>query len=273
MRLLEMRARAREFACRLEEVKRSTEPPWWGWYPYAILPSVIEILDGLLTAENRRLLEEPADRRIADIAGADGDLAFFLETLGFEVDIFEGGPAEVRELRLEGPRRLKKALASRAGIYAIDLDHDFKLPRPYTLAFCLGVLYHLKNPMLALETLASSVEYCVISTKVARYVRAPWSLGTRRVDVSALPMSYLLDPFEVSETDDSNYWVFTELGLQRLAKRAGWKVLDMKTYGNLADAEPASRQEARAWCLLRSERLGGTEHVRASESAWESTSL
>lgn len=76
-----MKRKAVEFAERLDAVKAETEPPWWGWYPYKILPEFIYGFDTLLTGENRRLLEDPTDDRIADIGAADGDLAFFLETM------------------------------------------------------------------------------------------------------------------------------------------------------------------------------------------------
>jgi SAM-dependent methyltransferase len=254
VKLEEMRARAVDFAVRLKAVKDETEAPWWGWYPFEILPAFLDNLDQLLTGENRRLLEDPVDTRIADIGAADGDLAFFLETIGFQVDIFDGGPESVRDLRLLAPRRLKEALGSTGEIYPIDLDHDFTLPRSYNLVFCLGVFYHLRNPMLALEALARSARHCIISTKVARYVRVPRRAGARRVDISALPMAYLLDTNEVSETDTSNYWVFSDCGLRRMVGRAGWTVLDMITLGN-PGAEPARTSEARAWCLLRSDRF------------------
>jgi hypothetical protein len=251
-----MRQRAAEFGAHLDRVKAETEGPEWGWYQWKMLPTFIENFDSMLTGENRELLEKPRDTHIADIGAADGDLAFFLESIGFTADIIDGGDPSINELRLLPPRILKQALGSGADIFGVDLDREFKLPREYHLVFCLGVLYHLKNPFLLLETLARSTHYCILSTKVARYVQMPGRLGRRtRVDISATPLAYLLDPYEVSETDPTNYWVFSETGLRRLVARAGWTVLDYHTVGNVTDAEPASQYEARAWCLLRSNEL------------------
>jgi tRNA (mo5U34)-methyltransferase len=246
-----MKARAVEFARLLDEVKATAEAPQWGWYPYKILPAFIDQLDSLLTGESRRLFEEPAGKRIADIGAADGDLGFFLETVGFQVDLIDGGDESIRELRLLPPRLLMKALDSKAEIYGVDLDHDFELRQKYDLIFYLGVLYHLKNPMLSLEVIARSAPYCILSTKVAKNLPTGGRGRKARVDMSALPVAYLFDAFEVNPNDDTNYWVFSEAGLKRTLKRTGWEVLDFRVMGN-PEAEPASEQEARAWCLLRS---------------------
>lgn len=258
MRFEELRSRAAAFGDRLDRIKAEhPDPPWWGWYPFRMLPNFVEQLDQLLTGDNRRLLEDPTDRRIADIGTADGDFGFFLESVGFEVDLFDGGGEAVRDLRLLPPRLLKEALGSKAEIHSIDLDHDFDLPRTYTLSFMLGVLYHLKNPFLALETLSRSTRYLILSTKVAdrlprgsgRALRAP-------VRVAKTPLAYLLDPDELGVPDTSNYWVFSEMGLRRLLQRSGWDTLDLVIAGN-PKAEPASPTEARAWCLARSQNVTG----------------
>jgi hypothetical protein len=237
----------------LDEVKAETEGPSWGWYPFKMLPGFVYQLDGLLTGDNRLLLERPADPHVADIGAADGDLAFFLESIGLKVDIIDGGDPSVRDLRLLAPHILKDALGSAAEIHGVDLDREFELPRQYELVFFLGVLYHLRNPFLTLQTLARSARHCILSTRVAHYVQVPGRFGrTRLVNISGLPVAYLVDTYEINEFDSSNYWVFSEVGLRRLFQRAGWSVLDFTVAGN-PSAEPASEEEARAWCLLRSE--------------------
>jgi tRNA (mo5U34)-methyltransferase len=252
-----MKRKAVEFAARLDDVKARAEAPDWGWYPFKMLPAFIDQLDVLLSADHRHLFEDPAALKIADIGAADGDLGFFLESLGFEVDLVDGGGDDIRELRLLPPRLLKQALDSHVEIYGVDLDHDFVLPKTYDLVFFLGVLYHLRNPMLALDILARSTRYCVLSTKVADRVPARGKLGRRSsIDVTHVPVAYLLDAFEVNPNDDTNYWVFSEASLRRAVTRCGWDVLAYKTMGN-PNAEPASPNEARAWCLLASRVFSG----------------
>src|SRR5438067_13283218 len=122
MDIAELRQRAVDFGRQLDEVKARTEPPSWGWYPFKILPAFIDYFDQLLTGENRRLIEAPADMRVADIGAADGDLSFFLETVGYEVDLYEGGASWFSEKRMLPPRRLKEALGSNVTLHEIDLD-------------------------------------------------------------------------------------------------------------------------------------------------------
>jgi hypothetical protein len=120
--------------------------------------------------------------------------------------------------------------------------------------FCLGVAYHLRNPMLMMETIAKSAEFCILSTKIARFISVRGRFrATQRVDVSDVPVAYLLDPYEVNQYDATNYWVFSEEGLRRMLKRSGWTVLDYHVIGDADGAEPASADEARAFCLLRSD--------------------
>lgn len=59
------------------------------WYPYDILGNLTHI-DLLLQGENRDLARLPGDLPIADIGGADGDLAFVLEDAGgWDVDLID----------------------------------------------------------------------------------------------------------------------------------------------------------------------------------------
>jgi hypothetical protein len=243
----ELGRRAAEFGDHLERVKATVPAPAVGWYP-RMLPGRIETLDALLVGEHRALLESPSGRRIADIGAADGDLGFFLESVGFEVDLYDGA---------DRPLLLKEALDSQADVHFVDLDHDFELPRKYELVFLLHVLYHLRNPFLALETLAEFSQYCILSTRVAN------RLGTdrfwkRRPDLKDVPVAYLLDPFELSPGDAGSFWIFSEAGLTRLASRCGWDVVASLVVGDVS-REPDDLEQPRMWCLLRSREFTWTE--------------
>ena len=81
--------------------------------------------------------------KIADIGGADGDLAFFLEQMGLSVDLIDNEPTNFNQL--DGARVLKEALHSNVTIRTVDLDSQFTLSgEKYDSIFLLGVLYHLK---------------------------------------------------------------------------------------------------------------------------------
>lgn len=214
------------------------------WYPYNSLSS-LAVLVKLLTGENRRLLALAGDDPVLDLGCADGELSFFLESLGCRVHAVDY--PETNTNGMQGVRALKRELHSEVEILAADLDSQFVLPgRRYGLAFFLGTLYHLKNPFYALETLAAHALYCVMSTRVARFA------ADRRTRIHDLPVAYLLDPGEANQ-DWTNYWVFSAAGLKRLIERTGWRILDFLCTGNTTRSDPASWEgDERAFCLLKS---------------------
>ena len=94
-----------------------------------------------------------AGRKVLDLGCADGELAFFLESLGYQVTAVDHGVYNHNGMR--GARALKAALGSAVELVELDLDRPFQLPGgPYDFAFFLGTLYHLRNPFHVLEELA-----------------------------------------------------------------------------------------------------------------------
>jgi SAM-dependent methyltransferase len=230
-------ARAEAFSMNLRKVKESL--PGIEWYRYEIL-SVFHHLDKLLAGENRTLLS--GQGAILDIGCADGDLAFFLESLGFDVVALDHPAFNHNGMR--GVRALKQALGSKIEIQEADIDRLPALPQgDFFLTFFLGTLYHLRNPLFVLETLARSSRYCLLSTRVAR--RFPGAEGDA-------PLVYLLDDQELN-ADDSNYFIFSNPALKIALKRTYWDVMDYMTVGDTetSDAVSLDRDE-RAYGLLRS---------------------
>ncbi len=181
-------------------------------------------------------------KSIADIGAADGDLAFFMESLGNQYDICDFGPTNYNGLR--GAHFLKERLTSSVGIYEHDLDSQFSMTRKYDLIFFLGILYHLKNPYYVLEKLCQHSKHLIVSTRICRHFR----IG--QPDSSSIPAAYLLGPTE-SNNDATNYWVFTRAGLERIFDRTGWRVIAIRTVGDTITSNPqdASHDE-RAFALL-----------------------
>ena len=154
---------SQRFRRALVKKKRALAPSEFGWYPYGTL-NIFHVLSDLLTGDNRDFLSRVGDGLIVDIGAADGDLAFFLESLGYRAHIADFAPTNFNNCR--GMRLLKQNFNSSVEILEIDLDSQFKLPADrYELAFFLGILYHLKNPYLALESLAKQARYAFISSR------------------------------------------------------------------------------------------------------------
>jgi 2-polyprenyl-3-methyl-5-hydroxy-6-metoxy-1,4-benzoquinol methylase len=260
MDIVAMHDKAMEFERRLAEKKRELREPEF-WYPYGTLGN-FDHFNALLTGENRFLFNLIGDKTIVDIGCADGELAFFMESLGCKAQVIDYAPTNNNNLR--GVTLLKETLSSSVEIHEVDLDSQFSLPeKEYNLAFFLGILYHLKNPFYVLEALSKAARYSLISTRIAKFNRpAPESEKTTaelsqndRVDLTNVPVAYLLNDLEANN-DSTNYWIFSDAGLRRILQRTGWEILDYITVGNTTDSDPGSAEgDERAYCLVKSHRF------------------
>jgi len=216
------------------------------WYPWASL-GAIETLDGFLSGDVEKLRGLMGSSPVLDVGCGDGDVAFFLESLGASrVDCVDHAPTNYNGMR--GVRKMKQLLGSHIGIHAVDLDQRPSLPgSDYGLALLLGVLYHLKNPFLALETLARNSRHLFLSTRIASV--APGGA----LDFGAFPLAYLVDDHELNQ-DVTNFWIFSETALKRLVRRAGWEVRSYGTVGAEASrSDPVTPEgDARAYLLAES---------------------
>jgi len=240
----EIHQKALAFRNRLDRLKRRTSLGELQWYPYNTLLN-FTTLDRLLTGPRRRLLELAASEPVLDIGCGDGDLAFFMESLGCEVDAIDFPPTNHNAMR--GVAELSRKLKSAVRVFELDLDSPFTFPRErYGLTFCLGLLYHLRNPYYLLDNLAKVTRYCLLSTRVAQVT------PDRRTRLRDAPVAYLVDE-EETNGDNTNFWIFSEAGLRRILKRTGWWVLDYTTTGCAVDSDPATPEgDERVFCLLRS---------------------
>ncbi|MEX2263079.1 MAG: class I SAM-dependent methyltransferase [Bryobacteraceae bacterium] len=264
----ELVSKAKEFKLRLDSLKGRFKSAEFEWYPYNSL-STFDHLDRLLTGKNRLLLDLIGDRPLIDLGCGDGDISFFLESLGCKVHAIDYSPPNHNSMR--GVRTLRDALQSKVEIYDMNLDGVFSPPSAsYGVAFLLGALYHLRNPFHVLELLSRHVKYCVMSTRIAAV------LPGSAVSIRREPIAYLVDEDELN-SDNSNYWIFSDSGLRRLLKRTHWDILDYVTVGEAACSDPirADRDE-RAFCLARSNfALGNVELLygwhEAEEEGWRWT--
>lgn len=217
------------------------------WYPYDILGNIWN-LDGVLAGRSRGMFSHLRGVAVADIGAADGDLGFFLESLGAEVDLLDNPATGMNQMA--GAHHLKRQLHSYARIHPIDLDTQFTLPRHYNITLLLGILYHLKNPFYVLEQLAKSSSTMLLSTRVAAFTAPLGAPGRTRI--ADIPAAYLLDAREANN-DSTNYWIFSDAGLRRLIHRTGWDIVDYKLMGETEASDPVtSSGDCRAFCYLRS---------------------
>jgi tRNA (mo5U34)-methyltransferase len=235
---------AERFGKDFEKAKERAAGPDFAWYPYTSLAN-FALFNQFLKGEFRSLDKLIGGSAVLDIGCADGATSFFLASLGWEVDAVDYGPTNFNNM--QGVRALHEAFNLPVTVYSVNLDAQFALPRKnYGLALFLGILYHLKNPFFAMERLAESARYCLLSTRVTKFDRS------KQVSLENVPVAYLVAPDETNN-DSTNYWIFSKAGLERLLNRSGWDVCAYQHFGNTVDSDPASAEgDERAFCLLKS---------------------
>jgi tRNA (mo5U34)-methyltransferase len=245
MDISEISVRAEDFRKHLQEVKSSVSET----FPWQLSPNLGSFahLDEILTGHYRRLLDLSKRRPIAIIGVGDGDLAFFLESLGHEVHAADYSPTNYNGLK--GFRKLREILGSKINISEVDLETQFHLPsKHYDLIFFLNTLNHLQNPYYVLRSLSDITNYCLLSTRVARVT------ADRQVRFSDIPIAYLVAPYE-KNNDPTNYWIFSEAGLHRILDRTGWDICCYGSAGNKESSDPISADNnEHAFCLVRSQK-------------------
>jgi tRNA (mo5U34)-methyltransferase len=264
--VLSLVERARRFGVTLDAARKRVGAVNFEWYAYNSLSNA-QHLDTLLGGVHEYAMESAREEGILDLGCGDGDLAFFFESLGYNLTCVDYPPSN--QNHLQGLKALHGELASKAAISEIDVDSEFPLVGKYGLTFCLGILYHLKNPFFVLEHLARISRYCVLSTRIAR--RLPG--GAPMPEGHAL--AYLLGEDELN-LDDTNFWIFSEPALRRLLERTRWEVVQYFTTGDTVSSDPVSLdRDERAFCLLKShygnqhlELLEGWHHVEESGWRW-----
>lgn len=184
------------------------------WYPYDSLHN-IDLMPKYFPKDVLRQLEtEPLDWRVLDIGAGDGEVGFFFESRGCRVDMLDNPATNFNDCR--GIVTYAEATGSSSRLLVRDIDRAFELDGQYDLAFALGLLYHLRNPMNLLLTLAMHAERLALSTRVCRFLPD----GT---NVEKQPVGYLLRNREAND-DPTNYWILTPLGLETMLARCGWIV-------------------------------------------------
>jgi SAM-dependent methyltransferase len=252
---------------RVLEIKAGLNVPF-EWYPYNTLANA-EHLERLLANSSLVLENLVKGRLVLDVGCGDGEWSFFLESLGAQVHAVDC--PITNHNAMAGVRTLKEALGSRLEICPADLDGRFTFPsKEYGVAFFFGTLYHLKNPFYVLETLARVSRYCFLSTRIAR------TFHPRLGETPDLPLAYLLGSDELN-ADDSNFWIFSKAGLERLLRRTHWNVASRYSVCASEESNPWSLDgDERMFCLVESTYgLPGVEFVDGwhapEESGWRWT--
>lgn len=234
---------AQAFRSRLQALKDNTSLPSYGWYPYDSLtaaPVLQDLLGDALPEIGELALKEP----VADLGCGDGDIGLLFASLGCSVHSVDLPDNNFNQML--GVKALRDALPFDVEVHEVNLDYSSRLPSSsYSLAIFLGTLYHLKNPYLALDTLANASAFCLLSTRIAQQCPS----GLR---IENEPLAYLLGAREANN-DPTNYWIFSEAALHRLIQRTGWSIERQVKLGAAEGSDPVRADaDQRIFLLLRS---------------------
>ena len=203
-----------------EEIQaRVNEIKWF--HNYELLPGVLTNSYGLVREEERaayfQIPEDMRGKRVLDIGCADGYFTFLAESRGASVVAIDAWPHQGFALAHE-------VRGSKAEFHQMDL---YEL-RPDTfgvfdIVFFMGVYYHLKNPILALERIASVTrELAIIESQIMNL-----SLNEGE------GISRFYEHDELAPGDPTNWWVPNVPCLLQTIRAAGFpRTALINTYYN-----------------------------------------
>src|ERR1035438_10736126 len=113
----------REVLCR---ARLGIRNPGFEWYPYDTLSSLTHCNQLLRGAHRAILGPDGGGRKVLDLGCADGELGFFLESLGCQVTAVDHGVYNHNGMR--GARGLKAALGSSVELVELALYRPVQLP-------------------------------------------------------------------------------------------------------------------------------------------------
>ncbi len=229
----------------VEELKRQVAGTAW-WHR-------IDLGHGIVTPGSDdstyklQYLGIPDDLRgmtVLDVGASDGFFSFEAERRGASrvvaTDVWSGQCWGMQSQR--GFDIARKALDSKVEAMAIDvLDFSPDQPGIFDVVFFLGVLYHMKHPLLALERVFSVTgKQLILETHIER-------VGGKRPAMVFYPDSEL-------NRDPTNWWGPNPTAVEAMLKTAGFgKVVKVCEYAPRARAGALQRVKRRLPLVRRKE--------------------
>ena len=190
------------------------------------------------TGEELRRLRLPPDlhgKRVLDVGASDGFYSFECERRGAEVMAIDDESSLLAGAG-NGFQVARELLGSHAGYAARDVELlDPATDGTFDLVLLINVLYHLRNPMLALDRLASVTRpggTLVLKTYFRTDVRV-WLKGRCiGFDIDRRPKWWYFPTTELAG-DPTNWFAPNRTGLEAMLGATGW--IDLQGIGRHGD--------------------------------------
>lgn len=193
-----------------------------GLYHSFILPGG-RVLNGAMDLDWLRQRLESFDlpdrldgKRVLDIGPWDGFFTFEMERRGARVTAVDYDDKDTF-------RKLSKAFGSQAEYLRMDVDElSVASVGTFDIVLCLGVLYHLRYPLEALEKICSiTTDRCIVETFVAD--GEPWLKGVR----PEIPYAEFFERSELSGQFD-NWWGPSVSAVEAWLRTAGFAWVELR---------------------------------------------
>ena len=199
--------------------------PFW-LHRIEIAPGIFTpgLSDTILKMKKIGLPDDLTGKRVLDVGPAEGAYSFECERRGAEVVAIE--PIETNR-GFEVARELlgSKVPYMRRSVYELKVSDLGK----FDIVLFMGVLYHLRHPLLALDCLHEMFEeQLILETHVCDrgYVDSegkPRALDEYSPELEKTCMAQFFPTSELNN-DSSNWWGFNEYGLRRALETSGYRV-------------------------------------------------
>ncbi|MCE9616379.1 MAG: DUF1698 domain-containing protein [Lentisphaerae bacterium] len=210
-----------------DEIRRqiATRPFWW---------HRIEVAPGIFTPGHKDTPGELKQRiglperldgmTVLDIGAAEGFYAFECERRGARVTSVDRGSAEDSGLGL-----VRRLLGSRVEHVACSIYNlDPKVVGQFDLVLCLGVIYHLRYPLLALDVLhglckgSMILESQVCDRWFIKEDQSTTALDSMSPELVKAPLAQFY-PGDELNNDITNWWAPNQVGLIKMLETSGFK--------------------------------------------------
>lgn len=189
---------------------------------------VLENLDDLGLPQKAQRL------RVLDIGCRDGYFAFEMERRGFEVVGIDYAPSHVTGFDVAA-----KILDSQVP-YLVENVYNLT-PKTYgtfDIILFLGVIYHLRNPLLALDKIRS-----VAKSGTLLFVESALSTDDSLKSLN-IPV-WQFYPRNSLNQDDTNKWAPNMIGLQTVIEEAGFQIQKSLSLGDRGYVSAQAIEDAR----------------------------
>jgi tRNA (mo5U34)-methyltransferase len=200
--------------------------PHW-YHRIEVAPGVVTpgINDSPAALRALGLPNDLSGRRVLDIGTRDGFFAFECERRGATVVAVDAAPLEHTGFAMAARMLGSKVRYDQRSIWDLSRERDGE----FDVVLCLGLLYHLRDPLAALDLLRSLctgelyLETAVLNPAGARALNDIGAWGATMAEFETTPLMQFL-PGSVANNDLTNFWLPNRACLKAMLEESNFVV-------------------------------------------------